>query len=164
MPSSHLSFWLHYCYRLQNDKRNSSGFTLIEILIVVIVAGILTALAFPAYQGWIDKTRYAHARVQMNCTAKELQGFKLENGFFPPDVARNTRPAGIQCFYLSSSGEIPFDSVYDYENWTATGGRYIQITFLGKNRTKEFPNNNPLFLVPGIYEYEDDLVLSLGVN
>jgi prepilin-type N-terminal cleavage/methylation domain-containing protein len=164
MPFPHLSFWLHYCYRRPKKKRNSSGFTLIEILIVVIVAGILTALAFPAYQGWIDKTRYAHAKVQMNCTAKELQGFKLENGFFPPDVARNTRPAGIQCFYLSSSGEIPFDSTYDYENWAATGGRYIQITFLGKNRTKEFPNNSPLFPVPGIYEYEDDLVLSLGVN
>jgi type II secretory pathway pseudopilin PulG len=164
MPSPNLYFWLHYFYRLPRDKRNSSGFTLIEILIVVIFTGILTALAFPAYQGWIDKTRYAHARVQMNCAAKELQGFKLENGFFPSDVSRNTRPVGIQCFYLSSSREIPFDSVYDYENWPTSAGNYIQITFLGKNRTKEFPNNNPLFPIPGIYEYEDDLVLSLGIN
>jgi general secretion pathway protein G len=154
-------------YRLSLVKlsyqRSAKGLTLIELLIVVLIVGILTAISLPAYIGWIDKTQYAKAKTQMNCTAKELQVIKLETGVFPPDTPRDVPPSGVTCFYLQSSGTVPFNSKYDYENWSATGGCYIQITFLGKDGQKQYPNGTPLYNIPGIYEY-DDLAFSLGIQ
>ncbi|MEG3438435.1 prepilin-type N-terminal cleavage/methylation domain-containing protein [Pannus brasiliensis CCIBt3594] len=164
MYSRHLHFWLAR-YRSPSGKNGTEGFTLLEILIVTVFIGILAALAFPAYQRWIDKTRYANARTQMNCMAKDLQIYKLERGFFPADTSRNIPPDGITCFYTQNSGQVPFNSMYDYENYSASGGRYIQITFLGKNGQKEYPSNATLYTTPGFYDHgEDDLVFSLGIN
>jgi type II secretion system protein G len=160
MSSRYLYWWIDRSLA----RRDNEGFTLLEILIVTIVIGILASLAFPAYQRWIDKTRYAHARVQMNCMAKDLQTFKLENGRFPADVSRNIAPEGVPCFYRTNSAQVPFDSAYDYENWTTSGGSYLQITFLGKNRHKDYPNGQILFPTPGFYDYDDDLILSMGIN
>jgi prepilin-type N-terminal cleavage/methylation domain-containing protein len=153
-------------YRSRLEEDGDGGFTLLEIPIVTLLIGILSALAFPAYQRWIDKTHYARAKVQMSCFAKEIQAFKMEDGYFPDDVSRDIPPSGTwNCFYRQSSGQVPFDSKYDHENWAAAGGRYIQITFLGKNGLKEFPANNAMFPEPGFYEYgQDDLVLGPGID
>ena len=147
-----------------------SGFTLLEILIVSTMVGILAALAFPSYIGTVDKARYAEAKSQMGCLARELQGFRLEHGRFPDDVNRNIRPAGINCFYTQASGRVPFNSRYDYD--VSPGAAcYVQIVFLGKNDDKEAPNAGARrYPQPGLYDYSevnpsaDDLVYSLGVN
>jgi general secretion pathway protein G len=158
-----LAFYRLSLVKLSPHQR-TQGLTLIELLIVVMIVGILTAISLPAYLGWIDKTKYAKAKTQMNCTAKELQVIKLERGVFPPDTARDVAPSGVTCFYSQSSGKVPFNSKYDYENWSASGGCYIQITFLGKDGEKQYPNGTPLYTTPGIYEYEDDLAFSLGIQ
>ena len=149
-----------------------AGFTLLEILIVGIIVGILAAIAFPSYVATVDKARYGEAEIQMGCMARELQGYRMEKGTFPPDVNRNTKPTGIDCFYTQASGKVPFDSMYDYDfRVPSVGTCYVHIIFLGKNGQKEVPNSSAaLYPERGIYRYSeivstsDDLVYSLGIN
>lgn len=46
-------------------KRKAGGFTLIELMIVVVVIAILTALAYPAYNDQVRKSRRAQAKADL---------------------------------------------------------------------------------------------------
>jgi type IV pilus assembly protein PilE len=59
--------------------KNYKGFTLIEMMIVVLIIGILAAIAYPSYQKYVRKTK----RVEMQSTlidlAAKIQRYKIAN-------------------------------------------------------------------------------------
>ncbi|MBW1982379.1 MAG: type II secretion system major pseudopilin GspG [Deltaproteobacteria bacterium] len=60
-----------------------AGFTLIEIMVVIIILGILAGLIVPRIMGEPDKARRVKAKLQMESLAVALKKFKLDNGFYP---------------------------------------------------------------------------------
>jgi general secretion pathway protein G len=114
---------------MQRLIHNTRGFTLIELMVVIIILGLLAAIVMPRVVGETDKARYEQARVQMRILEDALKRYKLDNGVFPSTeqglealvrkpssgvVARNWQEGG----YLDKP-DIPLDP------W---GNQYIYIS------------------------------------
>lgn len=63
--------------------RDRSGFTLIEILVVVAVLSILAALVAPNIFGHLGTAKDAAARSQMEMIGAALDAYRLDNGRYP---------------------------------------------------------------------------------
>ncbi len=68
-----------------SEMRRRKGFTLIEVLIVIIVIGILAAVCVPMMQGRIDSAKWSEGRAMMGTIARSLRAHVGEkgNGFTP---------------------------------------------------------------------------------
>jgi general secretion pathway protein G len=59
------------------------GFTLIEILVVIIVLGLLAALVGPRILGRVSEAKTATARTQIELLGLALDNYRLDNGSYP---------------------------------------------------------------------------------
>lgn len=64
--------------------RNENGFTLIELVIVIAIVGILSAIAFPAYTSFVQEGRRADAQNLLLQIASLQEQFFSENGSYAP--------------------------------------------------------------------------------
>lgn len=58
------------------------GFTLIEMMIVVAIIGILAAVVYPSYQGYIERTNRADMMSEMYNIAAQIESRKLAQGSY----------------------------------------------------------------------------------
>ncbi|MEJ2526452.1 MAG: type II secretion system major pseudopilin GspG [Desulfuromonadales bacterium] len=63
--------------------RENRGFTLIEIMVVVVILGILAAVIVPNFLSRPDEAKVTKAKVDMKGIQEALGLFKLDNGFYP---------------------------------------------------------------------------------
>jgi len=59
------------------------GFSLIEIMIVIIILGLLAGLVLPKLMGQADKAKKKIVCIQMHSLKDSLKNFKLDNGMYP---------------------------------------------------------------------------------
>lgn len=64
-------------------RSGQKGFTLIEIMIVIVILGILAGLIVPRIMSEPDKARVVKAKLQIQNLAMALKKFKMDNGFYP---------------------------------------------------------------------------------
>ena len=64
----------------------SGGFTLIEVMIVVVIVGILVAVALPGYQGSMQKGRRADAKAALLDVAGRQEQYMLDRGTYTDDM------------------------------------------------------------------------------
>ncbi len=127
---------------MKNKKLTRSGFTLIEILLVVIIISTLSAMVLPRLVGRSDQARVATAKadVQVNIPSA-LKLYELDNGFFP------STEQGLQSL-LTKPGTQPLP-----ENWN---GPYLE-------KKPVDPWGRPYqYLSPGVNRPHDYDLFSMG--
>ena len=93
--------------------KQQKGFTLIEVLIVVVILGIIAAIAIPSYTSFMNKTRRVDAITILSELAGEQQRFLSENNRYATssvDLGYTANPV------LSEEGHY----TVSFENPTAT--------------------------------------------
>ncbi|PON18843.1 type II secretion system protein GspG [Candidatus Entotheonella serta] len=125
--------------------RCNAGFTLIEVMVVIIILGLLAAIVMPRLVGQTDKARYEQARIQMRILEDALKRYKIENGRFP------TTGQGLRALVQKpSSPPIP-------RNWPNGG-------YLDKPEVPQDPwGNDFIYVSPGQHGPDYDII-SLGAD
>ncbi|MEO0368480.1 MAG: prepilin-type N-terminal cleavage/methylation domain-containing protein [Pseudomonadota bacterium] len=66
-------------------QKTQLGFSLIELMIVVGLIGVLSAIALPAYQNYIEKARLAEAAAELIAMADRVRLYEQKFGRYPND-------------------------------------------------------------------------------
>ncbi len=97
-----------------NRRRGEKGFTLIEILIVVIIIGLLASLVGPKLFSKVSGAKQKSAKAQIELFGTALDAFRLDTGRYPTSEeglkALREKPSGAEQWqgpYLPK--EIPMD-------------------------------------------------------
>jgi type IV pilus assembly protein PilA len=82
--------------------KNKSGFTIVELLIVIVVIAILAAISIVAYNGIQTRAKTSSAQASINSVVKKAQLFYSDKGYYPTSVADlTTNAASADVFKLS---------------------------------------------------------------
>jgi general secretion pathway protein G len=92
----------------------SRGFTLLELLVVMVIIGLLAGFVAPRYFSQVGKSRVKSAQAQIDALDKALEQFRLDVGRLPTTeeglTALNTAPPGLMNWggpYLKK--DVPLD-------------------------------------------------------
>jgi general secretion pathway protein G len=120
------------------NYRNSRGFTLIEIMVVVVILGVLAAIVIPKFLDRPDQARVTKTKIDMKSLEEALGMFKLDNGFFP-------------------STEQGLDALGTKPDTGRTPGKYAAGGYLKKVPLD--PWNSPyVYLSPGLHNKDFDMI------
>ena len=115
------------------------GFTLLELLVVVLIIGLLSGLVAPRYFESVAKSKVGVAYAQMDLLEKAVDQFRLDTGAFPSQTlglsALQTKPLNLKGWrgpYLKRDVPLdPWGHAYIYQ--LKTGGRDIDIRSNGSD-------------------------------
>ncbi len=111
--------------------RRSDGFTLIEIMVVLIIIGLLAGIVVPRLMGRTEEAKRTKTAVQIRNLQSALDLYKLDSGNYP------STEQGLQALIEKPAiGEIP-------KNWKEDG--YID------KIPRDAWGNNYVYISPGIH-------------
>ena len=124
---------------MSRKRLNVHGFTLIELMVVIVILGILAGLIIPRIMGRPEEARRMKARVQMESVETALRLYKLDNGVYP------STEQGLQALIEAPTvGELP-------RAWRKGG-------YLEKGKVPKDPwGHEYVYLSPGLHD-DFDLV------
>ena len=127
-----------------------SGFTIVELLIVIVVIGILAAITIVAYNGVQQRARDTSRTVAVRNVMKALELYRIDNGVYPSvgtdgvGYAMSTLSTALVPTYIKAIPNDPNTSGpnYQYVRSTAASGAYgIRIYYEAKAACHDGVNN-----------------------
>lgn len=129
---------------MKNHLRSTGGFTLIEIMVVIVILSMLAILVGPKIIGRTDDAKIADAKIQIKNLETALKLYKLDNGVYP------STEQGLEALVEApAAGVVP-------KNYREGG-------YLDNKRVPKDPwDNDYVYLSPG--EHGDYDLYSLGAD
>lgn len=87
-------------------SRSTRGFTLLELLVVMVIIGLLAGYVGPKYFSQIGKSEIKVARAQIDALGKALDQFRLDNGHYP------STEQGLASLVARPANEARWDGPY----------------------------------------------------
>lgn len=69
------------------DKKRKNAFTLVEVMAVLVIIGLLAAVAVQNFMGTTDKARVKTTQANLKVLHEQVQMFKLDTGRYPSEEA-----------------------------------------------------------------------------
>ena len=91
---------------MQCQLRRSKGFTLLELLVVMVIIGLLVGYVGPRYFSQIGKSEVKAARAQIDALEKAVEQYRLDTGKFP------TNEQGLNVLFVRPSSEPRWQGPY----------------------------------------------------
>jgi general secretion pathway protein G len=129
------------CHTSTLRRQHATGFTLLELLVVILIIGLLTSIVAPRFMAQVSRSEVTTARAQMDAFRKALEAFRIDNGRYPSTAeglaALVTAPAGAARWhgpYLQDAVPLdPWGTAYQYEA-PGPAGKDYQIISLGRDK------------------------------
>ena len=131
-------------FSFNNMRKSPAGFTLIELMVVIVILGILAGLIVPRIMGRPEEAKQLKAKLTIESLETSLRLYKLDNGSYP------TTEQGLEALVAApDTGEVP----KHYRD-----GGYVE-----KGRIPLDPwENEFVYLSPGVHgEYD---IVSYGAD
>lgn len=123
-------------------RARRSGFTLLEVMVVILVLGLLAGLVGPQIFGRVSEARTTTAGTQLELLGVALDNYRLDNGFYPTTEqglealrerpARAPTPANWRGPYLRKAvPPDPWGRPYVYRSPPEGGGAGFELKTLG---------------------------------
>ena len=126
---------------IRMELRKNAGLTLIELMVVVAILAIISAIAIPVYTGYVQEARYGTALKDMRQMQLILDDLASENGL----VAMDGGDTGVLGVFTNAAGQIvindtgavppgatawldPWDNIYRYQRPDNTLQDYTLLT------------------------------------
>jgi general secretion pathway protein G len=127
---------------MRGRSYRARGFTLLELLVVILIIGLLTGIVAPRFLSQITRSEVVTARAQIDSIEKALQAFRIDMGRFP------TAGEGLQALQVAPAGDArwrgpylkdavpldPWGQPYQYRVPSSRGKDYDLSSF-GRDRT-----------------------------
>ena len=99
-------------------RHASSGFTLIELMIVVAIIGIISAIAYPSYVDHVRRAKRSEAHTALMELAQHMERFYTANG---GDLDSNSQPPTLPFSYAPKGGSRIYSLGFEKGSPTANG-------------------------------------------
>ncbi|MCR9215666.1 MAG: prepilin-type N-terminal cleavage/methylation domain-containing protein [bacterium] len=121
-------------------NRRSPGFTLVEILIVVVILGILAAIVVPQFTSASESARQASFITNVKSFANATELYRVHYGTYPEDASTGSLPAGLDRWVREDdwTAITPIGGSWDSER-NDTGGYAcaLGVHFDGRGTTQD---------------------------
>jgi prepilin-type N-terminal cleavage/methylation domain-containing protein len=101
--TSRLAFFRHAFWRSRTSAA-TVGFTIVELLIVIVVIGILAAITVVAYNGVQERARNASIMSDIKKVQKYIEAYNAENGSYPVTSATTISGSNTNAAVTSDAG------------------------------------------------------------